>query len=98
MTDEHPFDASGGDRRQSPRSGELATVRLTVNVTFNLNGELPHVARDTLIRMVDRAIVAKPLPGEGDVTVVEHEFERAEVTVSPSSGFPGTDFSQLLDL
>jgi hypothetical protein len=98
MTDEYQLDTTGSDRRQSSRSGELATVRLTVSVTFNLNGELPNVARGTLIRMVDRAIVSNLLPGEGDVRVVEREFERAEVTVSPSSGFPGTDFSQLLDL
>jgi len=98
MTDAAPFDPLGQGRKPSARHNDLATVRLTVSVTFNLNGELPGVARDALIRMVDRAIVAKPLPGEGDVTVVEHEFEHAEVVLSSSSGFSGTDFSQLLDL
>lgn len=47
--------------------------------------------------MLGYAIVS-PLLGEGDVMiVVEHEFESADVSVSSSSGFLGTDFSQLLD-
>lgn len=46
--------------------------------------------------MAGRAIIS-PLPDEGDVRVVEHEFESADVAVSSSSGFAGADFSQLLD-
>jgi hypothetical protein len=46
--------------------------------------------------MLGYAIVS-PLLGEGDVTIVQNEFESADVSVSSSSGFLGTDFSQLLD-
>ena len=98
MTDGKNFHDADRNHAQAISSADLATVRLTVNVTFNLNGELPGAARDALIRMVDRAIVQGPLPGEADVRVVEHEFEFTQVHAADTGGPRDTDFSQLLDL
>ncbi len=81
------------------RAPDLATIRLTLTATVDLQGESPEAARALLMRMVDRAVLAGALPGEPDVRVVEHAFEGSAVLSADSSpGSTHTDFSQLLDL
>lgn len=90
---------SGTDLQPLQRVPDLATVRLTVNVTFDLHGESPEVARTVLMRMVDQAIVAGPLAGQTDVTVVDHGFELSAVMPPDERRrSTDTDFSQLLDI
>ena len=81
------------------RAPDLATIRLTLTATVDLQGESPEAARALLMRMVDRAVLAGAMPGESDVRVVEHAFEGSAVLSSESSpSSTHTDFSQLLDL
>ena len=90
---------SGLASRAPQRAPDLATVRLTLVATVDLQGESPDAARALLMRMVDRAVLAGAMPGEPDVRVLEHAFEGSAVLSadnSPSSTH--TDFSQLLDL
>ncbi|OGB28593.1 MAG: hypothetical protein A3F78_15825 [Burkholderiales bacterium RIFCSPLOWO2_12_FULL_61_40] len=89
---------SGTDLRQPQRVPDLATVRLTVNVTFDLHGESPEVARTILMRMVDQAILAGPPAGQTDVAVVHHGFELSAVMSDEQRRSTDTDFSQLLDI
>lgn len=76
----------------------LATVRLTVNVTFDLHGESSETARIILMRMVDQAILAGPPAGQTDVVVVHHGFELSAVMSGERLRSTDTDFSQLLNI
>ena len=90
---------SGAALRVEQRPPDLATVRLTLVATVDLQGESSEAARALLMRMVDRAVLSGAVPGEPDIRVVEHAFEGSAVVSadsSPSSSH--TDFSQLLDL
>ena len=90
---------SGAALRVAQRPPDLATVRLTLVATVDLQGESSEAARALLMRMVDRAVLAGAVPGEPDIRVLEHAFEGSAVLSadnSPSSTH--TDFSQLLDL
>jgi hypothetical protein len=75
-------------------------VRLTINATFDLHGESPEVARTLLMRMVDRAVLSGPRPGESEAVVVDHMFESSAVVDSGRERVSAsvTDFSQLLDI
>lgn len=85
--------------RSSERVPDLTTVRLTINATFDLHGESPEVARTLLMRMVDRAVLAGPRPGESEAVVVDHLFESSAVIGNGNERRPSdTDFSQLLDI
>ena len=88
---------SGHALRQAHRVPDLATIRLTLTARVDLHGESADAARALLMRMVDRAILTGALPGESDVTVVEHAFEGSAVLSGETSTSSETDFSQLLD-
>ncbi|MFZ2306649.1 MAG: hypothetical protein WAW73_08955 [Rhodoferax sp.] len=85
-------------QRAPERIPDLTTVRLTVTATFDLHGESPEVARILLQRMVDRALLSGPLPGESEAVVVDHMFESSSVVGSERRRSTDTDFSQLLDI
>lgn len=89
---------TGNMQRHPQRVPDLATVRLTINVTFDLHGESPDAARAVLMRMVDQAILTGPPPQETDVTVVDHGFELSAVMANEPSRSADTDFSQLLGI
>ncbi len=90
---------SGLASRAPQRAPDVATVRLTLTATVDLQGESPEAARALLMRMVDRAVLAGALPGEPDVRVLEHGFEGSTILSADSSpSSTHTDFSQLLDL
>ena len=77
---------------------ELATVRLTLTATVDLNGLSQEAARAQLIRLVDRAVLAAQ-NGQGDgVRVMDHAFDSAAVVSGETPGSSETNFSQLLDL
>ncbi len=80
------------------RIPDLTTVRLTVNVTFDLHGESPEMARTLLIRLLDRALLTGPRPGESEATVVDHMFESSSLVGTERRRSSDTDFSQLLDI
>lgn len=80
------------------RVPDLTIVRLTVNATFDLHGESPDVARTLLMRMVDRAVLSGPRPGESAAVVVDHMFESSAVLGIERRRTNDTDFSQLLDM
>ena len=85
-------------QRESRSVPELATVRLTVNVTFDLNGESPEGARAYLIRSLEDAMVRSPALAETTARVVDHSFEQVAVLPEGRARSSDTDFSQLLDL
>lgn len=88
-----------GNVRQAPqRVPDLATVRLTVSVTFDMFGESPEMARTLLMRMLDRAILSGVPTGESAAVVVGHTFEAGAVSGGDRSHSSATDFSQLLDI
>lgn len=89
---------SGLNQRPPERAAELATVRLTLNVTVDLRGESAEVARAIVMRMVDRAILAGPSADRTDVRIVHHEFELSAVMPEERRRSSDTDFSQLLDI
>jgi hypothetical protein len=91
---------TGQADRLPMRVPELATVRLTINATFDLHGESPEVARTLLMRMVDRAVLSGPRPGESEAVVVDHMFESSAMVDSgrERASASVTDFSQLLDI
>ena len=85
-------------QRESRSAPELATIRLTVNATFDLNGESPEAARAYLIRSLEDAMVRSPVLAGTPVRVVEHNFEQVAVLPEGRVRSNDTDFSQLLDL
>lgn len=89
---------TGVAQRVAERIPDLTTIRLTVNATFDLHGESPEVARTVLMRMIDRALLSGPRPGESEVTVVDHMFESSSVVGADRRRTSDTDFSQLLDI
>jgi hypothetical protein len=89
---------TGTVQRLAERIPDLTTIRLTVNVTFDLHGESPEVARTLLMRMVDRALLVGPRDGESEATVVDHMFESSSVVGVDRRRPTDTDFSQLLDI
>jgi hypothetical protein len=91
---------TGNAQRLSARVPDLTTVRLTINATFDLHGESPEVARTLLMRMVDRAVLSGPRPGESEAVVVDHMFESSAVVGrgAASDHSSDTNFSQLLDI
>ena len=89
---------TGLAERPAARIPDLTTVRLTINATFDLHGESPEVARTLLMRMVDRAVLSGPSPGESAAVVVDHMFESSAVLGSEHRRSSDTDFSQLLNI
>ncbi len=89
---------TGLAERPAARIPDLTTVRLTINATFDLHGETPEVARTLLMRMVDRAVLNGPSPGESPAVVVDHMFESSAVLGAERRRSHDTDFSQLLDI
>lgn len=89
---------TGVAQRVAERVPDLAIVRLTVNVTFDLHGESPETARTVLMRLLDRALLSGPRPGESEATIVDHMFESSSVVGSSTRRNSDTDFSQLLDI
>lgn len=80
------------------REPELVVVRLTVQATFDLAGTTPEVARSRLMRIVDRALLAAPAPGDDEPKLVDHLFESSAVMNQDRRRSTDTDFSQLLDI
>ncbi len=89
---------TGVTHRVAERVPDLTTVRLTVNVTFDLHGESPETARTVLMRLLDRALLSGPRPGESEATIMDHMFESSSVVGSSTRRNSDTDFSQLLDI
>ncbi len=89
---------TGVAQRVAERIPDLTTVRLTVNATFDLHGESPETARTVLMRLLDRALLSGPRPGESEATIVDHMFESSSVVGSSPRRNSDTDFSQLLDI
>jgi hypothetical protein len=89
---------SGLHSKSAQRAPDLATIRLTITATVDLNGESPEAARAMLMRMVDRSIAAGPANGDGHASVVDHAFDGSSVVSGDSPRSSDTDFSQLLDL
>lgn len=88
---------TGGVSRPA-RVPELATVRLTLTATVDLNGLSQEAARAQLIRLVDRAVLAAQAGQSDGVRVMDHAFDSAAVVSGEAPGSSETNFSQLLDL
>ena len=88
---------TGVAQRVAERIPDLTTVRLTVNATFDLHGESPETARTVLMRLLDRALLSGPRPGESEATIVDHMFESTSVGGRSPRRNPDTDCAPLLD-
>ena len=88
---------TGVAQRQGNRPADLLTLRLTVNVTVDLDGASPEEARAQLVRLLDTALVEAELADDDAIRITEHAFEQVAVHTE-ERGFGNTDFSQLLDL
>ncbi|WP_296509585.1 hypothetical protein [Rhodoferax sp.] len=89
---------TGGAGRPAQPVPELATIRLTLTATVDLNGLSQEAARAELIRLVDRAVLAAQASQGDGVRVLEHAFDSASVVSSDTPGSSDTNFSQLLDM
>lgn len=89
---------SAVSQRDIHAAQELATVRLTVNVTLELNGESPEAGRAYLMRSLERALLESSTMAGSPVRVMEHSFEQIAVLPEGRNRSNDTDFSQLLDL
>ena len=88
---------TGAAQRPASRPSELLTLRLTVNVTVDLDGATPEAARAQLVRLLDKALVEAEDADDHPFQIKEHAFEQVAVHAD-DRGFGNTDFSQLLDL
>ena len=50
------------------------------------------------MRLLDRALLTGPRPGESEATIVDHMFESSSVVGSGARRTSDTDFPQLLDI
>lgn len=89
---------TGLSEPKAGREPELVVVRLTVQATFDLAGETAEAARNRLMRLVDRALLAAPPAKAGESRLVDHVFESAAVVGQERRRSTDTDFSQLLDI
>lgn len=89
---------SGAQTRTPPATQELATVRLTLNVTFDLQGRSPEAARRHLVRLLDAALVQSGAPTAGQPFLLHHAYETSAVLHQEAQISADTDFSKLLDI
>lgn len=77
---------------------EPVTLRLTLNVSLDLNGEGREAARAALMRSLEEALQSGAvLPGT-EARILDHQIEQAAVLNESRVRSSDTDFSQLLDL
>ena len=89
---------SGPETTANHATPELATVRLTLNVTFDLQGRSPEAARRHLVRMLDAALVRSGVPTAGQPFLLHHAYETSTVLTEEKRASADTDFSKLLDI
>ncbi len=80
------------------RGADLATVRLTLTATYDLQNSDPEEARAALIGMLDNAFVTSLRQPEDSVVLLDYSFESSGLIVEESHGSSDTNFSKLLDL
>lgn len=80
------------------RGAELATVRLTLTATYNLQDDMPEAARAALIGLLDDALVSAMRDSGGAVQLLDHSFESSSLIVEDPQTSTDTNFSKLLDL
>ena len=89
---------SGSELGHQHAAPELATVRLTLNVTFDLQGRSPEAARRHLVRLLDAALVRSGVPTKGQPYLLHHAYETSTVLTEETRASADTDFSKLLDI
>ena len=77
---------------------DLFSLRLTVNVKFDLHGESPETARVLLMRLVDQAMLKGLDQSLSQATILNHQFEGSSLVGAERRRSSDTDFSQLLDI
>ena len=80
------------------RGAALATVRLTLTATYDLQHEMPEQARVALISLLDSVLVGAMRNGGTDVQLLDHSFESSSLIVEDPQTSTDTNFSKLLDL
>ena len=89
---------SGSETVAHHAAPELATVRITLNVTFDLQGRSPEAARRHLVRLLDAALVRSGTPAAGKPYLLHHAYETSTVLTEETRASADTDFSKLLDI
>ena len=77
---------------------DVFSLRLTVNVKFDLHGESPETARVLLMRLVDQAMLKGLDQSLSQATILNHQFEGSSLVGAERRRSSDTDFSQLLDI
>ncbi len=80
------------------RGADLATVRLTLTASYELQGHAPDAARAALVNLLDSALVSAMRDSGGEVQLLDHGFESSSLIVEDPQTSTDTNFSKLLDL
>lgn len=80
------------------RGAEMATVRMTITATYDLQGAEPEAARIALFELLDAALVSALRGSSAPVRLLDHTFESSGLIVEDPQTSSNTDFSKLLDL
>jgi hypothetical protein len=89
---------SGSQRQVVRAASEVVTVRLTVSVEVDLNGESQDMVRARLASLLDAALSNRDIATEARLDIVDHVIDQVSVNPSLQRRSSDTDFSQLLDL
>jgi hypothetical protein len=89
---------TGAQRQVVRAASEVVTVRLTVSVDVDLNGESQEAVRARLASLLDAALSSRALATDARLDIVDHVIDQVSVSPSRQRRSSDTDFSQLLDL
>jgi hypothetical protein len=89
---------SGAQRQPVRTVSEAVTVRLTVSVDLDINGESREAVGARLAGLLDAALSDSALATEARLDIVDHVIDQVSVNPSRQRRSSDTDFSQLLDL
>ena len=79
------------------RGAELATVRLTLTATYDLQDSAPHAARAALIGFLDGALANAMRDTGAPAQLLDYSFESSSLIVEDPQTASDTNFSKLLD-
>jgi hypothetical protein len=89
---------TGAQRQVVRAASEVVTVRLTVSVDVDLNGESQEAVGARLASLLAAALSDSALAAEVRLDIVDHVIDQVSVSPSRQRRSSDTDFSQLLGL
>lgn len=89
---------TGAQQQVVRAASDVMTVRLTVSVDVDINGESKEAVGARLAGLLDAALSDGALAAEARLDIVDHVIDQVSVNPSRQRRSSDTDFSQLLDL